>query len=204
MIGVLGGTFDPVHFGHLRCALEILELLALSEVRMIPCGVPPHRNPPVASADDRTDMLCAGIATEPRLVPDTREVERRGPSYMVDTLESLREELGEKPVCLILGGDAFNGLPDWSRWQRLIVLAHIVVMRRPAWEPPVEGQLGGFVAVHRVDSADQLREAPAGCLLFCDVTQLDISASGIRTLLAGGRSARYLNMIRERKLYISH
>lgn len=209
MIGVFGGTFDPVHFGHLRCALEILELLALDEVRMIPCGVPPHRDPPIASAKDRTEMLSTAMSTERRLVPDTREIEREGPSYMVDTLESLRNELGNEPVCLILGGDAFNGLPGWSRWQRLIGLAHIVVMRRPDWEPPVAGELGGLVAEHRVANVDQLREAPAGRLLFCDVTQLEISATRIRDLLATGRSPRFLlpdevlAMIIEKRLYMN-
>lgn len=210
MIGVLGGTFDPVHFGHLRCALEMFEQLALDEVRMIPCAVPPHRDLPVASANDRTDMLRAAIADERRLVLDTRELEREGPSYMVDTLRSLRDELGNTPLCLILGGDAFNGLPEWHRWQQLISLAHLVVMRRPDWVPSVEGPLGDFVSEYRVDSVARLGEAPGGALLYCEVTQLDISASHIRSLLGTGRSPRYLlpdavlEMIDQRGLYSGH
>lgn len=192
MIGVFGGTFDPVHFGHLRCALEVRELLQCDEVRMIPCNVPPHRAVPVASAQERMHLLSTAISTEPGLVLDTREIERDGPSYMVDTLQSIRQESGDEPLCLILGGDAFNGLPGWSRWRRLIELAHLVVMRRPDWEPLKTGELTGFIGDYAVAGTSELRDAPAGRLVFCDVTQLDISATRIRELLASGRNPRYL------------
>ncbi len=192
MIGVFGGTFDPVHFGHLRCALEILERLGLDEVRMIPCGAPPHRDQPVATAAWRSQMLAVALADEPRLKLDTRELERAGPSYMVDTLASLRAEVDATPLCLILGGDAFSALPGWSRWQQLIGLAHLIVMRRPGWEPPAGDALGALVASHGITDAGLLRSRPGGYLMFCEVTQLEISASGVRAILAAGLSPRYL------------
>ena len=192
MIGVFGGTFDPVHFGHLRCALEVLERLGLDEVRMIACGTPPHRDPPVATAARRSQMLAAALVDEPRLKLDTRELERAGPSYMVDTLASLRAEVDATPLCLILGGDAFSALPGWSRWQQLIGLAHLIVMRRPGWEPPAGGTLGALVANHGVTDAGLLRSQPGGYLMFCEVTQLEISASRVRAILAAGLSPRYL------------
>lgn len=209
MIGVFGGTFDPVHFGHLRCALEILERLELDEVRMIPCGAPPHRDQPVATAARRSQMLAVALADEPRLTLDTRELQRAGPSYMVDTLDSLRAEVGATPLCLIMGGDAFSGLPGWSRWQQLIGLAHIIVVRRSGWEPPAGDALGALIASHSVDDAGRLRSRPSGYLMFCEVTQLEISASRVRAILAAGLSPRYLlpetvlHLIYREQLYIN-
>ena len=209
MIGVFGGTFDPVHFGHLRCALEILERLELDEVRMIPCAAPPHRDPPVASPARRSQMLAVALAEEPRLKLDTRELQRSGPSYMVDTLTSLRAEVGATPLCLMLGADAFKGLPSWSRWQQLIELAHLIVMRRPGWEPPAGDLLGALVAGHEVTDVALLRSRPGGHLMFCEVTQLAISASRVRAILAAGLSPRFLlpeavlHLIYREQLYVN-
>ena len=193
MIGILGGTFDPVHLGHLRTAVELREALGLEEVRLLPCGTPPHREPPVASGADRLAMLEAAIAGEPGLAVDTRELERPGPSYMVDTLASFRAELGPgRPLCLLLGTDALAGLERWHRWRRIPELAHLVVARRPGADLPAAGAVGELLAARRVDNTAALREAPAGRILVRDVTLLDISATRIRALLAQGRSVRYL------------
>lgn len=192
MIGVFGGTFDPVHFGHLRCALEIAEQLELAEVRMLPAGTPPHRNPPQASPQQRRRMLELALAGQSRLRLDTRELERPGPSYMVDTLRSLRREAGDESLCLILGQDAFNGLAGWNRWEQIPQLAHLIVISRPGVEQPDTGPIRALIEQCSVETLDELRARPAGAILFRRVTSLGFSASGIRALLAGGRSARYL------------
>ncbi len=191
-IGILGGTFDPVHIGHLRPALELQESLGLAEVRLVPCRIPPHREMPQADAAARLELLRAAVAETPGLSVDTRELEREGPSYMVDTLTSLRSELGATPLCLILGMDAFLGLPGWHRWQELIGLAHLVVMERPGSEPPADGELGVLLATHRTYDAAALAAAPAGAVLFVGVTQLDVSATRLRELCRARRSIRYL------------
>lgn len=192
MIGILGGTFDPVHFGHLRCALEIAEQLELAEVRLLPAGRPPHRNAPLASPEQRRRMLELALAGQSLLTLDPRELDRPGPSYMVDTLSSLRAEAGNEGLCLILGQDAFNGLAAWNRWEQVPELAHLIVISRPGVEQPDNGPIGALIEQRSVETLDELRARPAGAILFRSVTPLGFSASGIRALLAGGRSARYL------------
>lgn len=192
MIGLFGGTFDPIHYGHLRPALDVLDELGLDHVRLIPCGVPPHREAPQANGEHRRTMVRLAIAGEPRLRLDERELRRPGPSYMVDTLLSLREEFGAAPLALIIGMDAFRGLDRWRRWRELVDLCHLIVMQRPSGVAPVEGELAALIAARQVDDITALRGRAGGGLLFCDVTQLDISASRIRALVAAGRSPRYL------------
>ncbi len=162
MIGILGGTFDPIHHGHLRCAQELLQDLPLDEVRLVPCRIPPHRDTPQASAEQRLRMLKAALDGAPGLTVDDRELSREGPSYTVDTLHSLRAEFGATPLCLIVGMDAFNGLDRWHRWQELIGLAHIVVAHRPGWLPPQAGAVAELLSSHAIQSATELRARPAG------------------------------------------
>ena len=192
MIGIFGGTFDPIHYGHLRCALEIAEQLELREVRMLPCGQPPHRGAPIATAEQRRHALELALAGQSLLRLDSRELERAGPSYMVDTLASIRAEIGQDGLCLILGQDAFNGLASWHRWEQLTELAHLVVITRPGVEPPETGPITALVEARSVESLDELRARPAGAILFRTVTALGFSASGIREQLANGLSPRYL------------
>lgn len=194
-IGIFGGTFDPVHLGHLRAALEVREALALTQVRFVPSGVPPHRAAPHASTRQRLAMLRAAIAGEPAFRLDDREVRRPGPSFMVDTLTTLRAEVGHTPLCLILGMDAFLGLPTWHRWEGLSELAHLVVMHRPGWEWREEQapfELARQVTQRRTDRPRRLHGGPAGHIMFVPVTPLDISATRIRAASAQGLSARYL------------
>jgi len=191
-IGIFGGTFDPIHIGHLRPAIELREALGLEQVRMLPAAQPPHRQPPVASAEQRLALLQAAVEGVDGLVVDRRELERSGPSYMVDTLTSLREELPEQPLCLILGMDALLGLPEWHRWSELIGLAHLLVMRRPGSELPQSGAVAELVREHQLASSDGLHSIVAGGVWFSDVSQLDVSATRVREWLASGRSARYL------------
>ena len=207
MIGIYGGTFDPVHFGHLRPALEVQQALGLNEVRFIPTGQPPHRDMPHATAAQRLAMLRAAIDDQSGFVVDEREVQRAGLSYMVDTLASLRTELGTVPLCLILGYDAFLNLTSWHQWQRLLELAHLVITHRPGWNHDNLGaELQTLVQQHAMTMA-QLSQASAGGVTFVEVTQLDISATRIRELVHAGQDIRYLlpesvyRMIREQNLY---
>jgi nicotinate-nucleotide adenylyltransferase len=192
MIGILGGTFDPVHFGHLRPALEIRQALALDEIRLIPCHLPPHRPRPVASPQQRVAMLEAAVRKYPEFRIDPRELAREGPSYTLDTLTSLREEMGETGLCLLTGRDAFSSLPTWHRWRELIDLCHMVVMTRPGPEAPAAAELANFIQRHRVQDAALLEQQAAGLLLFRPVTQLEISATQVRRLLAQGHNAGFL------------
>ena len=192
LIGVLGGTFDPIHFGHLRPALEILQALELAEIRFVPCRIPAHRATPSITAEQRLALVRLATVGQPGFVADDRELRRAGPSYMVDTLTSLRAEVGGTPLCLILGTDAFRELPTWWRWRELSELAHIVVMQRPGMAPSFPPPLDAFVTPRVVCDALALRRQSVGGILFQSVTQLDISATRIRALLARGQSPRYL------------
>lgn len=191
-IGILGGTFDPIHFGHLRSALEILQALQLSEIRFIPCREPPHREKPTATAEQRLTLLEQAVADQPGFTVDKREMDHQGPSYTRHTLASLREDMPDTPVCLLLGMDAFVNLPTWHLWQEIPELAHIVVMHRPGSELSFSQELTDLIVRYRCNNARFLHKKIARQLVFQPVTQLDISATQIRHLLAQGGSPRYL------------
>ncbi len=192
-IGILGGTFDPIHYGHLRPALEVLDALQLAEIRFIPCRIPVHRATPQITAEQRLALVQVATAGQTGFVVDDRELRREGPSYMVDTLASLRTDYGaHTPLCLILGMDAFRNLPTWHRWQELSHFAHLIVMRRPDTTQPLPQVLEEFIHTRMIHDARTLRQIPAGGILFQPVTQLSISATQIRTLLTDGQSPRYL------------
>jgi nicotinate-nucleotide adenylyltransferase len=193
MIGIYGGTFDPIHYGHLRTALEVQEAVGLDEIRFVPCRLPPHRTTPEASPDLRLKMLELALRdAEPGFRIDTRELDRPGPSYMMDTLASIRAEIGVQPLCLIAGLDAFLGLPRWHRWRELFDLAHIVVMRRPGAVPDFAGDLAPYIAVRHAERAVTLKVQSSGSIYFVEVTQLDISATRIREAVRTGKNVRYL------------
>jgi nicotinate-nucleotide adenylyltransferase len=189
MIGIYGGTFDPVHFGHLRTALEVREIFRLDELRLVPCAQPPHRERPMAAAELRLQMLHIAIAGQAGFAVDDRELRRGGPSYMVDTLASIRAEAGATPLVLFIGADAFAGLERWYEWQRLFDYAHIVVMTRPG---SVELMLTPFFAARHTDDKQCLKNRTSGYMLLQNVTQLEISATQIRKLLGEGRDPRFL------------
>jgi nicotinate-nucleotide adenylyltransferase len=192
MICIFGGTFDPVHFGHLRCALDVQQALDIPRVHLLPCRIPPHREAPRMSSAQRLELLQLAIAGEPALAIDARELQREGPSYMVDTLESLRAEHGEQPLCLALGLDAFAGLDSWHRWRDIGRLCHLVLMQRPGKDWPRYGAVADWARQARVDDIAALKRQPAGYIVSMAVTQLEISSTRIRALLGAGRSPRYL------------
>ncbi|MBT8445327.1 MAG: nicotinate-nucleotide adenylyltransferase [Gammaproteobacteria bacterium] len=191
-IGILGGTFDPVHYGHLRTAMELRECLGFAEVRFVPCRIPPHDKAPVAPVDLRVAMLAAAIEDTAGFFIDDRELHREGPSYSVDTLTSMRQDLPDRPLCLIVGMDAFAGLTSWHRWQELLSLAHIIVAHRPGAASLYDDALQALLDRRRsCDPADLGRE-PFGRILLHSVTQLDISSSAIREGVARGESQNFL------------
>lgn len=191
-MGIFGGTFDPVHYGHLRTAFEMLQALRFDEVRFIPCGNPPHRANIYAATSLRMKMLQEATAGQAGFSVDDRELTRAGPSYTVDTLTALREENPQQPLALIIGMDAFLGLPKWHRWRELLQLAHIVVAHRPGWRVPDLGQPGELLAAHGTHRIDDLHEARSGHIYIHDVTQLEISSTEIRELIASCRDPRFL------------
>jgi len=192
-VGILGGTFDPVHFGHLRLAEELGDLLGMEEVRLIPSSLPPHRADPGVSAADRYEMVRLAVAGNNRLMADDRELHRLGPSYTVDTLTELRQELGtERPLCLMLGADAFAALLTWSHWQRLFELAHVVVATRPGYALDFDDLPEPLSTEARARFATALGATPAGSVITREIAALDISASAIRRGVAAAQSVRYL------------
>ena len=195
-LGVFGGTFDPLHFGHLRLAEEAHSALGLAEVRWVPAGQPAHRTAPHACAGHRLAMARLAIAGNPHFSIDDSEALSDLPSYSVPTLERLRLQAGaSRPLVLLLGADAFLGLPTWHRWQDLFRLAHIAVATRPGvalGEDRFEGVLAAEFSRRRASSAAGFAETPAGCILPFDITALDISATALRATLLDGGSARYL------------
>ena len=209
MLGILGGTFDPVHFGHLRPALEIQQSLGLEEIRLIPGHVPPHRSEPHATPQQRLDMLQEAVAGDAAFTIDPREYQREGPSYTLDTLVSLRADLPDKTLCLLVGMDAFCGFDSWHRWREILDYCHLVVMSRPGGELPGGGELADFIGRHQVRDAAQLKTRDSGLLLFYPVTELAISGTRIRGLLAAGKRAdfllprRVLEIIHNEGLYTS-
>jgi len=209
MIGIFGGTFDPVHNGHLRVAQALSEALPLDELRLLPCGEPAHRAPPQASADDRIAMLQLAINGMSSLVIDEREVRRQGPSYMVDTLASLHDELGAEPLVLIIGWDAFVGLPTWHRWQQIIELAHLLVVQRPGNTVAPCGEMALLLQQHQTDDVAELNKRVAGCILLQPVDVLDVSSTEVRARLAAKEDVSdalplAVNAyIKEQQLYLS-
>jgi nicotinate-nucleotide adenylyltransferase len=191
-IGLFGGTFDPIHYGHLRTAFELWQALRLSEVRFLPTGSPPHRAEIHASAELRLAMVQAAVKEEPAFTVDDREVRRSGISYSVDTLTELRAEYPDRSLCLLLGMDAFLGLPNWHRWRELFDLAHIVVAHRPGWKAPTMGPLGEIMVDRGTGSIRDLHDQRAGRLFVHAVTQLEISSTELRQLISAGRDPRYL------------
>ncbi|AOM03134.1 nicotinate-nucleotide adenylyltransferase [Cobetia marina] len=191
---MLGGTFDPVHHGHLRSAIELREALGLDHVLMIPCHQPPHRAAPGVSSEERLAMLEAAIAGEPGLKADARELFRDGPSYSADTLASLRGEYGPQArLVMAIGHDAFLKLGEWHAAERLFDDAHVVVIERPDHDAPLPEALKALIEGREVQTVAELMARPGGLLLRLSLpTRMAISATFVRERLALGDSVRYL------------
>lgn len=203
-IGIFGGTFDPVHFGHLRPALELHELLELDELRLLPCHLPSHRDTPGASTAQRISMLELAVTDISGVLVDNREALRDTWSWSVDTLLSFRAEMPQAGLMFIMGLDAFGKFTSWHRWQHILELAHLVVIDRPGASLGSEEE--HLMMSRRCRNVDELPD-PAGGILRVDIPQSDISATRIRELVGAGRDIRFLvpesvrHYIVEQRLY---
>jgi len=216
MIGIFGGTFDPVHLGHIQPALDVKQALSLDELRFIPCSIPAHRDIPIATDEQRVAMLQAAIDGQDGCILDKRELNRQGLSYMVDTLKSLHQDFNDQRLCLIIGMDAFMGLNKWHQWQEIFKLANCVVTHRPGFDldlNSLDSDLIELIKLRQVGSIIEFldnarKDKRIGMLLFMPVTQLDISATDIRQRIKKQQpienmvSAKVNKFIQQQQLYI--
>ncbi len=187
MIGIFGGTFDPVHYGHLKPAQAVMQSLALSQIRFIPNRLPPHRAVPWLSSEKRQALLEIALRPYPGFVLDRRELQREEPSYMVDTLQSLKQDFPDKSLCLILGVDAFSSFEQWHQWQTILTLCHLVITQRPGFEL-VESAMSDFLRARIINDKTQLAVQQTGKILLQSVPQLAISSTEIRLRLQHGQA----------------
>jgi len=188
LIGVNGGTFDPIHFGHLRPALEVLMALNLSEVKFIPSFQPVHKNTPSVSAKHRCEMVRLAIKRQPLFSLDPIEVDREGVSFMVDTLSTLKEKYPDDSLVLMMGVDAFAKFDHWHRWQDILGVANLAVMSRPGCLKSYSKKVNEILKKHKVESLS----LSFGQIVELSVTQLDLSATALRSFLQKNETVDYL------------
>jgi nicotinate-nucleotide adenylyltransferase len=191
-IGILGGTFDPIHLGHLRMALELHDALDLAKVHIIPTHIPMYRKQPVASPTERFAMVARAVEGEPALIADDREIRRKGSTYTIDTLLEMRAEMPDIPLCLLVGIDAFLGFSSWHRWKEILDHTHIIVAHRPHYHLPHTGIIAELIQARLQKEIAFIHENSAGGILLRPITALEISATDIRKQIAMGRNPRYL------------
>jgi len=214
LVGIFGGTFDPIHYGHLRVAEEIVETVGLQKMYFVPAGMPRLRYSPVASSQHRVEIVRLAIQKNPDFVLDEREIYRDGVSYSIDTVREFKQEFGEEVrLCFILGADAFIKLPEWNNWKELFNLCHFIVSTRPGYsltliKELLSKELREECSQRWVSNTESLRKDTSGLIFIASTTMLDISATSIRAHIAAGRSVRHLvpsvtvNYISKNKLYL--
>lgn len=186
LLGILGGTFDPIHNGHLYIADQVIQHLGLQQLLLIPCKQPVLKTSAHARAADRLAMLELASEALANIHIDKREILRDSPSYMVDTLASLQQDYPEQALCLIVGRDAFNDLPKWHQWQQLLSLCHLIVIERPNCPAVNDPVLEQLIAGQQVDSVSALKQTLAGCIYFLTCPPTPLSSTGIRQAIADG------------------
>lgn len=189
MICLFGGTFDPIHLGHLHAAETVCDALALTEIRLVLSARPSHKNTTGAGLADRWSMLCLACAEHPRLLPDDRESNRDRPSFTVDTLLELRVEHPSAALCWVVGSDAYALLPSWYRWQEVLELANLVVLKRPGHPMKLDDTMAGLTRSHRVGSLERRRQ---GGILLLEEPMRELSAQAVRAAIAEGRDVAHL------------
>jgi nicotinate-nucleotide adenylyltransferase len=214
LVGIFGGTFDPIHYGHLRIAEEIVETVGLQKMYFVPAGIPRLRHAPVALPQHRVEIVRLAIQKNPVFVLDEREIYRDGVSYSIDTVREFKQEFGEEiRLCFVLGVDAFIKLTEWNNWRELFNLCHFIISTRPGYmltsiNELLPKELKKECSQRWISSADSLKNDTSGLIFIASTTMLDISATSIRAHIAAGRSVRYLvpdiaiNYISANKLYL--
>jgi nicotinate-nucleotide adenylyltransferase len=207
-VALFGGTFNPIHLGHLRIAVELAELLGVDSLRMLPCSLPPHREALSVSAEQRMAMLQLAVADYPQLVADDIELQRGGATYTIDTLRQVRRQIGaDVPLYLCIGIDVLITLDSWQAWRQLTDYCHLVVSARPNYVLPTSGVLADWINQHRCDDLPQLKQCSAGKLFLCDTTRLAISSTQIRDKVKHSDTIDFLtpaavvNYIHQQNLY---
>ena len=191
-IGILGGTFDPIHIGHLRPAIEAQAALNLAEIRLIPNHIPPHRASPFCSSEQRLAMVALAAAENPGFMVDEREIRRNKASYTIDTLIELRQALPDTPLCFLMGMDSLLSLPSWHRWRELLDYAHLVVSLRPGWQPDYPAEVAELLVRQQTQDPQDLHRHRHGHIWLSDNLPIELSATRLRALLAAGQDPRYL------------
>ena len=206
-IGVFGGTFDPVHYGHLCMARELKRHFQLDEMRLVPCHIPPHRDTPIATPEQRLAMLRLAVAESEELTIDTLELENSEPSYSLHTLQMLRSQLGgDVSLALAIGMDSLASLNSWFEWRRLLEFGHLIVAARPGWQCPSAGELGEYIAQH-LGTVDDVQQSSHGKIVVVELSLLPVSATQIRAAIGQGEEIKELvpepvrRYIREHSLY---
>ena len=204
-IGLFGGTFDPVHNGHLKIASEMLRLLNLTELRFVPCAFPSHRNTPVVSPEERAAMIELAIEIEPRFVCDRREISRMTTSYTIDTLAEVREELGvHSTIVFLMGCDALMAINKWKSWSSLLNFAHLVIVDRPGWSREFPSDVGEWIKINRASAVIELQRSPHGLIYLTSSDALDISSTEVRRILGCGGAAQDILPVSVRKFAVEN
>ncbi len=191
-IGLYGGTFDPIHLGHLRSAVEILAICQLQQIHFIPCKNPVHKEGAIASDRDRFSMLMLATDNCSDLVVSDCELKRDTPSYTIDTLKEFKQKFTDTPLCLLVGSDTFMQLPTWHQWKKIIDISHIIIMKRPGFSLELSTELEDFLANHLADDITELHDNLSGKIYYQSVTEMDISSTQIRAQINAGITPRFL------------
>lgn len=180
LIGILGGTFDPFHKGHLHVAIQLLSKFPFKQIRILPCFEPVHRVQPVAKAEQRLEMCKLGVENQEKLIVDEREIKRQGPSYMIDTLKSLREEFPTEPLLLIIGMDSFAGFTSWKNWEKIPEFAHLLIVNRPNVTLSSNKKLTSFTTSRLTTNIEDLKKQPNGLIYVAEIPPSPVSATTLR------------------------
>lgn len=207
-VALLGGTFNPIHFGHLNLANCLVDYLQVESVRMIPCAIPPHRETPSVSAEQRLAMLQLAIDDHPLLTSDDLELRKSTPSYSIETVQQIRQQVGkETPLFFCIGMDSLLTIDSWHHWQQLLDYCHLAICPRPGYKLPIKGHLAEWIEQNLCDDIERVKTLAQGCLHLCKIPLKDISSTAIRDSIKCAQSIDHLtpksvvNFITKHSLY---
>lgn len=193
MIGIFGGSFDPVHFGHIKPALALLEHYEFDQISFIPCKQSPLKNETLADENYRLEMLNIVAKSHEKLTVDDRELKREGPSYTIETLKELRAEIGEsKTLVMLMGVDIYLSFCKWHKYDEILSYCHIMLLQRPGYSLPTEGCEFEIYHQHVTQDISKLSESDKGKIYLSDILKIDISSTSIRKTISNGEQPKYL------------